>query len=433
VPNDYEQWGPRVGFAYSLGSQLHPTVIRGAYGLYYANTPLIFFPTIGGSKVGTVFAVPGFFPTQAVFPNIVTPNSLPFGVDQLCTSFIGCQSINYVDPSFKNPKVANYTLGVQQALGKGWSIDATGVYMHSTRLRTGGFSTTQWARNVIPCPGAGSTTIISGCPLPTTLDAEGRDQFGRTHVEPFVGINPTIQPVGFGTSELASFSRGNYTAFTAGVKKTLSRYQFFANYTLAKNLDNASTERDSESFFGPSDPFNVNLDYGRNSLDIRHQFKLGAVVLLPYAFTVSGQIIAHSGLPYPAYDVGDANGDSVINQFSNNDRPTVTPSSGSAYLLARFPTNQPDFFETDLRIGKTFRIHERYNLEVSADMFNLTNRGNLFSDPDVNAFVPDQLTSAPRAGNIFSVNGINETFRQPTQISPGSVPFAAQFGAKFNF
>jgi hypothetical protein len=410
VPNDYEQWGPRVGFSYNVGSQQHPTVLRGAWGLYYANTPLIFFPTIGGSLVGTVFGVPGFFPPQAVFPNIVTPNSLPIGVNQLCTSFIGCQAINYVDPSFKNPRVNNYTLGVQQSLTGGWVFDATGVYMHSTRLRTGGFSTTQWARNVV---------------------VDHYDQFGRAILVPFSGVNPTIQPVGFGTSELGSFSRGSYVAFTAGIRKSISRYQFFANYTLAKNLDNASTERDSESFFGPSDPFDINLDYGRNSLDIRHQFKAGIVALLPWGVTLSDQIIAHSGLPYPAYDAHDANNDSVINQFSNNDHPTVTPASGSAYLLPRFPASQPDYFETDFRIGKAFKLKEHEMLEISADMFNLTNHGNLFSDPDTNAIVPDQLTGRPQPGDTFG--GTLPAYRKPTQISPGSLPFAAQFGARFSF
>jgi hypothetical protein len=346
-------------------------------------------------------------------------------VNQLCTSAIGCQSINYVDPAFKNPKVANYTLGVQQALGRGWILDATGVYAHSTRLRTGGFSTTQWARNVCPYIGP----LPAGCAQLSTLD-----QFGRTIVAPYPNApDQQIAWGGFGTSELASFSRGNYVSFVAGVKKNMSRYQFFANYTLSKNLDNASTERDSESFFGPSDPFNINLDYGRISLDIRHQFKAGTVVLLPYKFTVSDQIIAHSGLPYPAYSATDINGDGVINQFSNNDRPTVTPANGSPYLLPRFPSNQPNYFETDFRIGKEFKIKEHQTLEVSADLFNLTNHGNLFSDPDVNAFVPDSLTANPTPGTVYSVNGSNETYGKATQISPGSLPFAAQFGAKYSF
>jgi len=100
-------------------------------------------------------------------------------------------------------------------------------------------------------------------------------------------------------------------------------------------------------------------------------------------------------------------------------------------LLPRFPASQPDYFETDFRIGKAFKLKEHEMLEISADMFNLTNRGNLFSDPDTNAIVPDQLTGRPQPGDTFG--GTLPAYRKPTQISPGSLPFAAQFGARFSF
>ncbi len=406
VPNDWEQWGPRVGFSWGIGSASKPTVIRGAWGYYYAPTPLIFFPTIGGSLITNLFCTPSFgcLPPSG-FPNLF-PSSSPLSVNDLCASSIGCQPINYVDPSFKNPKVSNFTLGVEQTLGGGWSVEATGVYTHSTRLRTGGFSTTQWARNVV---------------------VDHYDQFGRAIVVPFDPADPTIAWGGFGTSELASFSRGNYEEFVAGVKKSFAkRYQFFANYTLSSNKDNASTERDTESFFGPSDPFNINLDYGRNGLDIRHQFKAALVVDLPKGVILSDSIIVHSGIPFPAYSTVDTNQDGVINQFSNNDRPEVIPSSGKPYLLQRYPANQPDYFETDFRINKEFKLREHYAVEIMADLFNLTNRGNLFSDPNVFGFVPGTLSAPPTPGS-------NGGYRTPNQISPGSVPFAAQFGARFNF
>src|SRR5581483_5744259 len=191
------------------------------------------------------------------------------------------------------------------------------------------------------------------------------------------------------------------------------------------------------------DPFDLGLDYGRNGLDIRHQFKSAVVTTLPHGFTLSDSIIVHSGLAYPAYDALDANNDSVINQFAFNDRPTVTPASGQPFLLQRFPARQPGYFETDLRIGKTFKLSERYALEALADLFNLTNRGNLFSDPNVSAFVPDQLTSVPKPGQQFSIpvviagaptgNFTNSTYRTSDQIAPGSLPFAAQFGLRLSF
>src|SRR5262249_62379370 len=116
VFNDWEQWGPRVGASYNLGSPNRPTVLRAAWGLYYAVTPLIFLPSLGGSRATTLFFPADFgCAPPGGFPNIY-PTSLPISVDQLCTDpiGIGCPSINYVDPNFKNPRVSNLTAGVEQ-------------------------------------------------------------------------------------------------------------------------------------------------------------------------------------------------------------------------------------------------------------------------------------------------------------------------------
>jgi hypothetical protein len=427
VPNDWEQWGPRAGFSYALGPAERATMIRGAWGYYYGTTPLIFFPTSGGSRLATLFCSPGpgndCLPPGG-FPNLF-PGTLPISVDQMCSYAplpLGCPSISYVDPAFRNPRVSNLTFGVDRGLGKGWQVSATYAYVHSSRLRTGGFFTTQWARNVV---------------------VDHYDQFGRAIVVPYTGIDSTIAPVGFGTSELASFSRANYHELVLGVRKNVSRLQLFGNYTLSNNQDNTATERDSDSYFGPQDPFNINLDYGRSGIDIRHQFKSGFVLSLPYKFTLSDSMIVHSGLAYPAYDTVDANQDSVVNQFSFNYRPVITPANGKAYLLARFPNRQPGYFETAIRVSRSFKISERMAIEAVADIFNLTNHGNLFSNPDVSGFVPDQLASPPRAGQQYLLPGMVNgaptgapavsRYRVLDQISPGSSPFAAQFGIYFRF
>jgi hypothetical protein len=263
VPDDYDQLGPRVGVAYGLGSQGR-TVLRAAWGLYYAETPPIFMPTLGGSKTATLFCTPALMfdcLPPGGFPNLL-PSGVPYSVDELCNTDLFCPAITYVDPVFRNPRVSNLSGGVEHQFSQDWSVSAHYVYVHSSRLRTGGFSTTQWARNVI---------------------VDHFDQFGRTIVQqsPFggpAGIDPTIAPGGFGTNELGSFSYGNYHEFTAGIQKRFSgRYQFFANYTLGSNKDNGASERDTDSFFGPQDPFDLRLDYGRNGLDIRDQFKAALV------------------------------------------------------------------------------------------------------------------------------------------------------------
>jgi hypothetical protein len=426
VPNDYEQFGPRVGVAWNLGGTTHPTTVRAAWGFYYAQTPTIFFPTIGSAKSQTLFCPTMFFCNPSSGAPYIYQSKLPISVDQMCAqSVIGCPSINYVDPAFKNPRVSNLTVGVEHQVANNWTVAVNYAYMHSARLKTGGFSTSNWQRNFV---------------------SAGTDPFGRTILafEPSTGATCAanggfIFPFGavpadctlsvFGVGELASFSHGNYHQLVVSANKRFSNhYQFFANYSWSRNFSNDSSERDTDTFFGAQDPFNIAIDYGRNGLDITHQFKSGIVADLPWGFSWSNTFIAHSGLAYPAYSTVDINGDGVVNQFSNNDRPVVT-IGGKSFLLTRYPARQPNFFTWDTRLAKDIKWGERYQFRVSADLYNLTNRGNLYSNPDNSGFVPAALTAIPKQGDVFS--GV--TYGVHDQISPGSTPFGAQFGFRFQF
>jgi hypothetical protein len=409
IPNDLRQFGPRVGMAYSLGGSAHPTVIRAAWGLYYAQTPSIFLPALGNDTGTTLFCfgAPGALPCAPVFPNIF--NSSLDANSAAVRARIGPPGINYVDPKFRNPRVSNLTVGVEHQLSRDWVVSAQYAYVHAARLRVGGFSTTQWSRNLV---------------------VDHQDQFGRSIIATAGGFPVSLDPTIGSANELGSFGHGNYHEFVASVNKRFTRrFQLFANYTWSQNRDNSSSERDTDTFYGPQDLFNLNLDYGGNGLDISHQFKAGYMIDLPMGFALSGTMIAHSGLAYPAYDIVDVNHDGVGNQFANNDRPTLTVG-GKSSLLGRYPGRQPSFFVWDWRISKDFAFQEKYHIQLLADIFNLTNAGNLYSNPDNSAFVNDQLTAIPKPGTV-NLNG--GKYRVLDQIGPGSTQFAAQFGFKFIF
>ena len=443
TPNDFNQWGPRVGIAWDVAKGAHPIVVRGAWGFYYAQTPTIFFPQVsngGGSKSTTLFC-PGTFCTPLSGPPYIFPSTLLQSSGELCalgTPAIGCPAIEYADPSFRNPRASNVTAGVEYEVASGWTLSVNYAFMHSTHLKTGGFSTSAWQRNVVPI---------------------GTDSFGRSILAavPAAGACPAAAQVfpgeplpldctltNFsGALELASFSRGNYHAVTASVNKRFSHhYQWFANYTWSRNYSNDSSERDTDTFFGAQDPFNIDIDYGRNGLDLTHQFKSGVIVDLPWGFNWSSNFIAHSGLAYPAYSTVDVNGDTVINQFSNNDRLTVQVGSGKPFLLPRYPARQPNFFTWDMRLSKDFNFKERYSVRLVADLFNLTNRDNLYSNPDVSGFVappgpctliPNSVSSVCPALTAVPSQSNTPGYRVLNEISPGSTPFAAQFGVRFQF
>jgi hypothetical protein len=176
-------------------------------------------------------------------------------------------------------------------------------------------------------------------------------------------------------------------------------------------------------------------------MDITHQFKSGVSVDLPWHFTWSSNFIAHSGLAYPAYSSADINGDGVINQFSNNDRPVVQLAGGQPFLLPRYPARQPGFFTWDMRLSKDINFSESKQLRLIADIFNVTNRGNLYSNPDNSGFVtvgpctplPNSVSSTCAPLTAIPTPGNTPGYRILDEISPGASPFAAQLGVRFQF
>jgi hypothetical protein len=111
-------------------------------------------------------------------------------------------------------------------------------------------------------------------------------------------------------------------------------------------------------------------------------------------------------------------------------------------LLTRYPARQPDFFTWDMRIANDIKLGERYKLRLSADLYNVTNRGNLYSNPDNTAFVslPGDCTAIPGSISLscppltaIPTPSNTPGYRLLDEISPGSTPFAVQFGVRFQF
>ena len=121
------------------------------------------------------------------------------------------------------------------------------------------------------------------------------DAFGRS-----ILCGPLDPTLANATNKTASYAHGNYESVVLNVTKRFSNhFQVFANYIWSQNKDNGASERDTDTYFGQQDPINLKIDYVRNGLDIRHQFKAAGVYELPWGFEVSSSVIAHTGVPFP--------------------------------------------------------------------------------------------------------------------------------------
>ena len=404
TPDDYGQWGPRLGLAYSFNLGGKPAVLRGNWGLYYAQTPTIFMNR-GPGPTTVLFCFfnpacmpPGGYPN--LYPSQLDPNDPLVPQPPYDTS--------YDDPGLRNPRVENTTATLDVQLSSNYQLTATFALAESDFLRTGGFSSTAWSRN---------------------WETNGVDRFGRSILTGNRIDNTINNAMAHG-----SFSRGKFQQFVINLTRRFNgRYQFFINYSYSENEDNAASERDTDTFFGPQDPHHIDLDYGRSALDIPHQFKMAGTVDVGKGFLVSGLLIARTGVPYPAYILEDTNGDGVGNSGFSNDRPVVNPLpvlGGNSYLLPRYPSRQPDFTQFDLRLSKSFKIGTDKRIEIIADIFNVFDIENKYSNPNISAVVASELLRPPQPGDIGPTG---TAYRTLDQISPGSTPYAVQLGARLTF
>jgi hypothetical protein len=248
-----KNFGPRVGFAYSLDPK---TVVRGGYGIYYSlferigsedqlalNPPFLINKTLASNKA------PVLTPEVGFPANFLDPSTIDFGN---LTSF-HVRAMNHDDPT---PMIQQWSLGVQRQIGNAWLAEVNYVGTRSTHL-----------------------DVLSDFNQPTIV--------GNVST----GIAPYSN---FGYVEYTSpLGVGKYN----GLEATLSRR--FSNglsmrlaYTYSRSLDNTPEELESNSGAAPNGQ-NHAAWYGPSDFDIPHRVALSYVYELPFG---NGRRFVNSGL-----------------------------------------------------------------------------------------------------------------------------------------
>jgi len=337
IASDTNNFGPRLGISWDPTGD-GKTVVRGGAGIYFGRTATIFMPT-GGS--GFRDSVGFYFPPPAglTFPE-TPPSAIPVTPGLV-------SSVNFVSEDFQNLRVLNVNVGVERELVPNLSAGADFIYSRTDNARVGGFNTT-FDQN--------------------TFAPSGTDQFGRPiGVDVFTRGRPSSSV--FQADMLSSLGRARYKAITVKLKKGFTdRAQFLAHYTWSKDESNADPERDIGFTMGPSNAFDLESDYGIDERDITHRFVFQGTAELGGGFTVSGLGTFRSGLPIPAFQSDDVNGDG--NTF---DRPV----DSSGRIVPRFPERQPNFYDVDVRVMWTGNLGSAGEIDLLFEIFNVFNNDNL--------------------------------------------------------
>ena len=359
LPQDKNNFGPRMGFAYDVTGN-GKMVVRGGYGIYFGR---IINSTIFNAMTNT--GMPGAQKTFSVSPS-ATSIQFPQILPSAPTSGVA-PNVTFFTPNFQAPQIHQFDLIVERDLGWGTALRVS--YLGSLGRELPNFVDTNIAaptKNV-------SYLVLNGGPLAKQSPTYTTTLFSSRLTSAF-------------GAETAIFSGANssYNALSVDLIHRMSHHiQFNANYTWAHALDfgqNESTFSDTNDLFSP---INLQSDYGNSIYDVRHRVVLNAVANSPWKtsgwlgyltndWTLAPIFQFQTGLPFSLSTSGNAPGGISGGGGVNG--------SGGAFRIDNIGRNTfrfPSTYVQDLRLSKTIKVQERYSVELLADVFNLANHTNV--------------------------------------------------------
>ncbi|MFY9570686.1 MAG: TonB-dependent receptor, partial [Blastocatellia bacterium] len=156
-------------------------------------------------------------------------------------------------------------------------------------------------------------------------------------IRPFPDDGPILQ------YESTGFSRRQ--ELRVGLRANLTqKISFFTFYTLGSA--HSDTDRSGTM---PSNPYDLSLEYGRASFDVRHSFNIVGNFTLPGEIRLTPNVSLRSGAPFNITIGRDINGD---NSFT--DRPAFANAGDPGAIVTRFGTFNPSPGPGDEIIPRNF-------------------------------------------------------------------------------
>ncbi len=422
IPNQMNQFAPRIGFAWNPGNS-GTTVVRGYSGIYYARTPMLIFSDPmsgfrvppGNLTVTLPFQVPVGNPNNTLYRQLLliginlnnTPlSSLPQLTQQQLTQiatalgitpnpYLGV-NVTGVDTEFKNPRATQVGGGIEKELVTNLSAGADVVYVKTDHLE----------RN---------RDLNIGVPTPGPTDPAQRPIFPARPLS-------TLNQVQIRESSASS----EYTAMTLTTRLRRNWALFNANYVLSKSMSDDDNERDSGGVLYEN-AFDLGPEWGPARLDRRHQFNGYAVFFLPLNVDMSASFRLMSGLPIDAAMGRDAN-----TSLGGSDRPYSAPGvpferngfRDQSFTEVNFRTQWGPRFGGDNRVLVTFEV---FNL-FDADNIRLS--GATVTNYCAGTAPADCGFGSPTNPNFLQVKDANGNYI--TTNIPGA-PRQIQLGVRFEF
>ncbi len=403
----YNNWGPRLGFAYDPFGD-GKTSVRGGVGVFYerirqnannfdglGNPPLTFTPTVFSGQVDTLNA------------------SLIAGGARTPVSIVA------IDAAGQVPTVYSWSLGVQRQLPAGIALDIAYVGNAGRHL--------QYRRD------------LGQIPLGTTL---------RPGV--LTGVNGTtnaLRPyLGYTTVNWTEFGAiSKYNALQSRVSRRFSKgFTGNFNYTWSRAIDEVDGDTTAIGYY-----MDRRREFGPAGFDRLHTVTIDFVYELPnlarssaakYAINgwqINGITRFWSGQPLtigsngnPGTLGGGVRADYLGGQITPDNKSELDyfnvftfgrPADGSLGNLGRNTLRAPGINNWDISIFKNTRIAEKYAVQLRVETFNTFNHTQWAGiNTGLNLPNPNSTVTAATRGTLGQVTSTRD-------------PRSLQFGLKFLF
>jgi hypothetical protein len=392
IPNDYHDFGPRLGFAYQLTGD-GKTVLRGGYGLFYfidrggISNQLAQNPPFSGENSvtyaqgyritlsGSLPCEPTCTPAQLISTN--ASGSLPSGsFTNLNLSAPTGVSVVGLLSSNVTPQVSEWNLQLQREIAPNQSISLAYVGTHGAHLvRNYNANQTLYGTGAELDPQLGSIQI---------QDTRGKSDYHSLQIQYEHRLSAGLEVTGaFTWSKATDDSCGNLDACAP---------QLYTNYAIEHGL----STQDVDYVFSPSVIYE--LPFGRGKRwggDVPKWadyaiggWQVNAIYALqggtPFSITASGN---------PSSTRANLVGKPVIHpgNITNYVEPgafAVPAAAGGIYLApgtsGRDMVRGPGFSNMDFAVFKNFPITERVKGQFRVQAYNLTNTPHFANPFDTN-------------------------------------------------
>jgi len=275
-------WGPRIGFAYSPGDSGKTSIRAGAgiaYDVLFDNLGLLSLPpqlssTIDCAPAGNFNCAAPFLANGGILPGPGGIVTFPTIADQRAATAA------FVPVDQKSPKSIDWTLGVQHTFLNDFTVEVRYVGTRGIHLP----AQIQLNKQSVVTPDNFLPTYTTA-PSQATLNASTLDLATLQGESPVV---PAFDAAGFNGSNITSYqpwASSTYHGLATTVNKRFSHgFQMIGAYTYSHLIDDATAEVFS-TVLAPrraQDGLNLSADRANSILDHRHRFTISIVYDEPF-------------------------------------------------------------------------------------------------------------------------------------------------------